>query len=235
MVPKKDGEHSPDTGGVKVAALRSLCIVVADDDRDAVLSLSMLLQAEGHEVHTAYSEKQTLDQVLRHDPDALLLDIALGQGSGFRVANTIRDRHGNARPMIIGLSGIFRKSSDRILADINGFNYYMVKPYEPHALLALLQPLRQPRRRVEHEQQEQTYRAAVARAASVVGGARELSQRLHVSMTDLTRWLAGEDKPTIDVFLRVVDILVKEGHRAPTGAAASGQMGELRKMPDAGA
>jgi|SRR5688572_8776387 len=233
MVPHKNGQQSSDDSHREPAqAPRSLRIVVADDDRDAVLSLQMLLQEEGHEVHCAYEAKHALDQVLRHDPDALLLDIALGNSSGFQVANTVRARHGDSRPMIIGLSGVYKKGSDRILADINGFNHYLVKPYDPQALLALLAPLRLPRRRAEDEQeQEQTYRAALARAAGLLGGTRELSARLQVPIPDLTRWLAGKAKPPIAVFLRVVDILMKEGQRE---VRAGSQVIDLPKRPDSG-
>jgi len=215
MVAKKDADQSPQAApDANSGALRSLCIVLADDDRDAVLSLQMLLREEGHEVHAAYEAKQALDQVLRHDPDALLLDIALGSGSGFQVASTIRARHGDARPMIIGVSGVYKKGSDRILADINGFDHYLVKPYDPNALIALLAPLRLPRRRAEDgQEQQQTYRAALARAAGLVGGARRLSDRLRLPMADLTRWLAGEATPSVDVFLRVVDVLIEEGKK----------------------
>ena len=233
MVPKKDEEQSSDTAHAGTSpALRPLCVVVADDDKDAVVSLELLLRDEGHEVHNAYDAKQTLDQVLRHDPDALLLDIALGRGSGFQVANTVRARHGDRRPMIIGLSGVYRKSSDRILADINGFNHYLVKPYEPQELLGLLAPLRLPQRRVDDgAQQQQTYRAALARAAGLLGGARELSHRLQVPMPNLTRWLAGEGKPAIDVFLRVVDILIQEGRKARP-ELTSGEIIDFPKPPE---
>lgn len=217
MVPTKDGQESTEAEqSWRSRARRSLCIVVADDDRDAVLSLEMLFRDEGHEVHPAYDAQQALDQVLRHEPDALLLDIALGQGSGYTVANTVRARHGDARPMIVGVSGVYTKGPDRILADINGFNHYLVKPYDPQALLALLEPLRLARRRADDAQQElpeRTYRAALARAAGLLGSARALSLRLRVPMADLTRWLAGEGKPPTDVFLRVVDILVEEGNK----------------------
>jgi hypothetical protein len=57
---------------------------------------------------------------------------------------------------------------------------------------------------------EDTYRAALVRAAQLVGGARPLSDRLRVPMADLTRWLAGDGTPSIGVFLRVVDVLIAE-------------------------
>lgn len=212
----KDGQSSDAAQGGAPQALRTLCIVVADDDRDAVLTLQMLLRDEGHEVHAAYDAREALDQVLRHDPDVLVLDIALGRGSGFEVAKTVRARHGETRPTIVGVSGVYKKSSDRILADINGFDHYLVKPYDLSGLLAVLAPLRQPRRRLEDglEQPEQTYRAALAHAAGLLGGARELSERLQVPMSDLTRWLAGQDRPSIRVFLRVVDILIEQGKKS---------------------
>jgi CheY-like chemotaxis protein len=228
-----DGQQSSDHRDEASQAARSLCIVVADDDRDAVLTLQMLLGEDGHQVHAAYEAKEALDQVLRHDPDVVVLDIALGRGSGFEVAKTVRARHGDARPMIIGLSGVYKKSSDRILADISGFDHYMVKPYDPITLVALLAPLRQPRRRVEDavEQQEQTYRAALAHAAGVLGGARQLGDRLQVPMSDLTRWLAGKGKPSIGVFLRVVDILIEERKSARL-ALPSGEIIAFPRAPE---
>jgi hypothetical protein len=136
--------------------------------------------------------------------------------------------------MIIGLSGVYKKGSDRILADINGFNHYLVKPYDPNALLALIAPLRLAQRRVddaEQEHQKHTYRAALARAAGLVGGARELSDRLRVPIADLTRWLAGKGRPTNDVFLGVVDILIEKGKKSHL-ELPSGDIIPFKKPPD---
>ena len=57
---------------------------------------------------------------------------------------------------------------------------------------------------------DDTYRATLVRAAELLGGARALCARLQVPMSDLTRWLAGDGKPSIGVFLRTVDILIQE-------------------------
>lgn len=58
--------------------------------------------------------------------------------------------------------------------------------------------------------QEDTYRATVLRAAQLVGGPVELARRLQVPMADLTRWLAGEDRPSMGTFLKVIDIVLEE-------------------------
>jgi len=60
---------------------------------------------------------------------------------------------------------------------------------------------------------EDTHRAALVRAAQLLGGARPLSDRLQVPLPELTRWLAGDGKPSIGIFLKVIDVLIEEGRR----------------------
>jgi len=56
---------------------------------------------------------------------------------------------------------------------------------------------------------EDTYRAALVRAAELLGGARPLCDRLQVPMPELTRWLAGHGKPSFGTFLKVIDVLIE--------------------------
>ena len=188
----------------------------------------MLLREDGHDALGAYDAKQTLDAVLKYDPDVLILDIALGQSSGYDVARKVRDRHGDERPMIIGISGQYKKGSDRILADIAGFNHYFVKPYDASDLLAVLAPLRVAT--PADTEKSDTYRASVESAAAAVGGARELAVLLRVSMTDLTRWLAGTHRPPLHVFLRVIDVILDQ--RKKPQDARSGAVIDLPKPRD---
>jgi DNA-binding response OmpR family regulator len=126
------------------SAPRSLRILVAEDDPDSVLTLTMLLTHEGHEVRSVSSGRRVMGVVIDFDPDVVLLDIAMPELSGWEVARTIRERRGGARPVIIGVSGEYIQGSDRILAQILGFHHYLVKPYAPADLLALLAPLKDP-------------------------------------------------------------------------------------------
>lgn len=61
---------------------------------------------------------------------------------------------------------------------------------------------------------EDTYRAALVRAAEILGGARPLSDRLRVPMASLTHWLAGDGKPPMGVFLQVIDVLIEESQKS---------------------
>ena len=122
-------------------ATRALRIVIADDDPDMVLTLSTLLQDEGHEVREVYSGRNVMGSVIDFDPDVVLLDIGLPGPSGWEVAGEIRRRCGSERPTLIGISGQYREGADRILSQILGFNHYLVKPCAPADLLKLLAQL----------------------------------------------------------------------------------------------
>ena len=119
---------------------RALRILVVDDSRDAVLSAMMLLEDEGHHVRGLYSGRDVVKVVQEFNPDAILLDIALPGVSGWEVARTLREKLGR-RQLLIGISGEYKHSVDRILSEAIGFDHYLVKPYDPNELLALLAPL----------------------------------------------------------------------------------------------
>jgi DNA-binding response OmpR family regulator len=121
-----------------------LRILVADDERDTVNTLTLILQDEGHEVHAVHRGPEVLRAVLTLDPDAVLLDIGLPELSGHEVARKIRECCGEERPMLIGISGRYKRGADKSLAHLNGMNHYLVKPFDPNAILAFLSALKKP-------------------------------------------------------------------------------------------
>ena len=126
------------------AAASALRILVADDERDTVETLRLVLQDEGHEVHAVHRGTEVLRAVLDLDPDAVLLDIGLPELSGHEVARKIRECCGDERPMLIGISGRYKRGADKALAHLNGINHYLVKPADPSSILAYLAPLKKP-------------------------------------------------------------------------------------------
>ena len=119
---------------------RPMRILLADDDRDATLSLSTLLKLEGYEVRHVYDGNATLDAVREFEPDIVLVDIGMPKLSGYDVARNIRERYGKERPVLVALTG-WKQASDRILATLAGFNHHVAKPYDPGALLELIRRL----------------------------------------------------------------------------------------------
>src|SRR5918995_3240963 len=112
-------------------------ILVADDDKDAVLSLTMLLREEGYEVRGVHLGADVLQAVFNFAPDVVLLDIGMPQMTGYEVARTLRDRYGSARPALIAVTGL-TQTMDRAQARAAGFEHHIGKPYEPRELLQLI-------------------------------------------------------------------------------------------------
>jgi CheY-like chemotaxis protein len=112
-------------------------ILVADDDKDAVLSLTALLREEGYQVRGVHRGVEVLQAIFHFAPDVVLLDIGMPQMTGYDVARTLRERYGSARPALIAVTGR-ADESDRLQARAAGFEHHVAKPYEPRALLRLI-------------------------------------------------------------------------------------------------
>ena len=116
-------------------------MLVVDDDRDTVVTLIALLEAEGHEARAAYSGASAVMVASHFNPDAAFIDIRLPDISGWEVARQIKPDRRAHGPMLVAISGVYNKSADKLLAQSVGFSHFVSKPYDPPALLALLDPL----------------------------------------------------------------------------------------------
>jgi hypothetical protein len=54
-----------------------------------------------------------------------------------------------------------------------------------------------------------TYRVTLARAVEILGGVEPLSQRLGASVSELTRWIAGEEIPPAGILAKALDVLIE--------------------------
>jgi CheY-like chemotaxis protein len=123
--------------GLGRSALR---VLVVDDDRDEVLTLVALLRDEGYDARGAHRGKDVLDLVRDFDPHAVLLDIGMPDLNGYEAARLVRGRYGSASPLLIAVTG-WKKASDRLLAELAGFDHHVAKPYDPQLLLSLLKSI----------------------------------------------------------------------------------------------
>jgi len=114
-----------------------LRILVADDDTDAVQSLTALLREERYEVRGVHRGAEVLQAIFHFAPDVVLLDIGMPQMTGYEVARSLRERYGSARPTLIAVTGRAGEE-DRQQARAAGFEHHVAKPYDPVALLGLI-------------------------------------------------------------------------------------------------
>lgn len=121
-----------------LARLRRLKILIADDNRDAVATLTTLLEGEGHEVRGVYRSADVLGVESAFRPDVVILDLQMPDISGYDLARWIRSRHGKRCPVLIAVSGAFTRPADAELSRANGFHHYLAKPYAFSDLVPLL-------------------------------------------------------------------------------------------------
>lgn len=121
-------------------AKRRLRILVADDERDQVATLALLLIDEGHEVREVYRGTEVVRMAREFDPDVALIDIGMPGMTGYDVARELRLEFGKKRPLLIAITG-WKQSADKILAKLAGFDHHLPKPFAPKELFELLRPL----------------------------------------------------------------------------------------------
>jgi CheY-like chemotaxis protein len=124
----------------KATSAHPLRVLVADDDRDGALTLSTLLQLEGYAVLTVHGGQEALDATRDFKPHVVLLDIGMPKITGYEAARRLRQRYGDDCPVLIAVTG-WKQASDKILANLAGFDHHVAKPYEPAELMKLLSVL----------------------------------------------------------------------------------------------
>jgi DNA-binding response OmpR family regulator len=122
---------------------RVLHVLIADDERDTVSTLSAILEAEGHVVQAVFNGVEVLPAVRFFRPDAVFLDMAIPGMSGYAIAQAIRFTFTDIRrPLLVATSGVWKEPAERVFAQHAGFDHYLIKPCDPRVLLELLSSLR---------------------------------------------------------------------------------------------
>jgi len=114
-----------------------LRVLVVDDNVDTVLSFSMLLEADGHNVRTAHDGLEAVQAALDYRPDLVLLDIGLPGLNGYEVAKRLRQDPGLKNVVLVAVTG-YGQNADRQASLQAGFNHHLVKPARLEQLQQIL-------------------------------------------------------------------------------------------------
>lgn len=102
-------------------------ILVVDDEEDLCEILKFNLETEGYEVDTAYSAEEALT-LNPTDYDLLLLDVMMGEISGFKLASMLKKNEKTAHIPIIFLTA--KDTENDMLTGFNlGADDYISKPF----------------------------------------------------------------------------------------------------------
>lgn len=101
-------------------------ILVVDDEQDICEILQYNLETEGFEVTTANSAEEALDLPLQ-DYSLILLDVMMGEMSGFQLARRLKNDAATMRIPIIFITAL--DSEDNLVKGLNiGADDYITKP-----------------------------------------------------------------------------------------------------------
>ncbi|QDT25384.1 response regulator transcription factor [Gimesia panareensis] len=113
-------------------------ILVVEDEQDTAFFLKTLLEEHGFHVSLAKDGGQAHSSFTMHKPDFVILDLIMPQESGFEICEHMKQRESEV-PILI-LTAIDLPES-RQLASRVGADGYLLKPFDPDELLALIREI----------------------------------------------------------------------------------------------
>jgi PAS domain S-box-containing protein len=115
---------------------RKCRVLAADDLRDSVDSLAVMLRLMGHDLRTAYDGLEAVQAAATFRPDVMLLDVGMPKMNGYEAARYIRAQPWGKEIMLVALTG-WGQDDDKQRAAEAGFDHHLTKPLSLDALRKL--------------------------------------------------------------------------------------------------
>jgi len=112
-------------------------ILIVEDYPHIVDVLRIRLEAAGYQVLSAVDGQEGLNLARRETPDLIILDVMLPKINGYKVCRFLKfdAKYKNIPIFLLTARG---KPEDIETGKATGADEYIVKPYDPQALLALI-------------------------------------------------------------------------------------------------
>ena len=113
-------------------------ILIVEDDPSIAEVLSIRLDQQGYDSHRAETGAEAMILARRHQPHLVLLDLRLPDVDGFTLCQQLDDDPQTCDIPKIVLSGMERPDIIRATRSA-GCKFFVRKPYDPNALLILIE------------------------------------------------------------------------------------------------
>ena len=107
-------------------------ILICDDERDIVSALKIYLSSEGYTLYEAYTGREALDIVRKHDIHLILMDIMMPEMDGITATAKLREEYNIPIILLTAKS----EDTDKVLGLNIGADDYITKPFNPIEVLA---------------------------------------------------------------------------------------------------
>jgi DNA-binding response OmpR family regulator len=113
-------------------------VLVVEDEATILQGLRDNLEFEGYEVFTALDGIAGLEQIRKHDPHLIVLDLMLPRLSGYELCRKLRAEGVNTPILMLTARG---EEADRVLGLDLGADDYVTKPFSVRELMARVRAL----------------------------------------------------------------------------------------------
>lgn len=107
-------------------------VLVVDDDREIVDSISIFLSGEGYKAIKAYDGIEALDALSENEVHLMILDIMMPKLDGIKTLMKLRE----SRNIPVILLSAKSEDTDKIFGLAAGADDYVTKPFNPSELMA---------------------------------------------------------------------------------------------------
>jgi len=115
-------------------------ILLVDDEIQLVDVVKIRLEAIGYDVIPAYDGQEALDKARREKPDLIILDLMLPKIDGYKVCRMLKfDEKYKHIPIILFTARA--QEEDVKMGEEVGGDAYIIKPFDPQALLDKIKEL----------------------------------------------------------------------------------------------
>lgn len=128
--------------GAPERPIRTVTVLVAEDEQVHRELTAQLLRSRGHHVVTARNGREALVELARHPVQIVLLDLQMPEMDGFQLAATIRGwekSHGRRLPLVAMTASA--RSSDVELSYAAGIDEALIKPIGRERLFRMVESL----------------------------------------------------------------------------------------------
>ncbi len=115
-----------------------LKVLVVDDNVDAALTLSMILESSGYVTRVAHDGHGALEAARAFRPRVAFLDIGMPGMSGYDTARAMRAMEELDGIVLVALTG-WGAESDRRRSSEAGFDHHLTKPVQLEVVVELLE------------------------------------------------------------------------------------------------
>jgi CheY-like chemotaxis protein len=115
-------------------------VLLVDDEPQVVWVLQLSLAAAGYATYAAHDGFEALEQIRRHRPALMILDVMMPRMDGWSVLRALAEMPHDERPRVVMVTALASRQ-DRERAIELGADAYVPKPFDVDELLRVLEGL----------------------------------------------------------------------------------------------